>query len=301
LLDARRTPVTVAGVDRALAVFEVVVEAFEDAGARWRLPLDYVARFQFARGGALLDEREAGALQGLVVEAMRALEVPATGAARAHTDRALALEGARVREAIASRAALRELDLAAHVAAREGCEEAITLLASLAAERGVAPLEQELARTYVSNPESGEIVKGHAIVLAEMGLCAYSGRIVVDESLFDGDGAKDRRRAHILLRLAFLRELMAAIGRDEVELYRGAAHEGAVPASRVPSLVAATFSREVATSHFDGGPTTRTALLARQRVPVGRLFMTFLETAAMNDRYREAEAVLIGDPGNLAF
>ena len=25
--------------------------------------------------------------------------------------------------------------------------------------------------------------------------------------------------------------------------------------------------------------------------------MTFLETAAMNDRYREAEAVLIGDPG----
>ena len=39
------------------------------------------------------------------------------------------------------------------------------------------------------------------------------------------------------------------------------------------------------------------ALLVRQRVPVSRLFMTFLETAAMNDRYREAEAVLIGDPG----
>jgi hypothetical protein len=29
--------------------------------------------------------------------------------------------------------------------------------------------------------------------------------------------------------------------------------------------------------------------------------MTFLETPAMNARYQEAEAVLIGDPGNPAF
>jgi hypothetical protein len=29
--------------------------------------------------------------------------------------------------------------------------------------------------------------------------------------------------------------------------------------------------------------------------------MTFLETRAMNDRFREAEAVLIGDPDNRAF
>ena len=29
--------------------------------------------------------------------------------------------------------------------------------------------------------------------------------------------------------------------------------------------------------------------------------MTFLETPAMNDRYHEAEAVLIGDPANAAF
>jgi hypothetical protein len=29
--------------------------------------------------------------------------------------------------------------------------------------------------------------------------------------------------------------------------------------------------------------------------------MTFLETRSMNERYHEAEAVLIGEPGNLAF
>ena len=29
--------------------------------------------------------------------------------------------------------------------------------------------------------------------------------------------------------------------------------------------------------------------------------MTFLETAAMNARYREAEAILVADPANRAF
>jgi hypothetical protein len=36
-------------------------------------------------------------------------------------------------------------------------------------------------------------------------------------------------------------------------------------------------------------------------VPVSRLFMTFLETRELSLRFREAEAVLIGDPGNSAF
>jgi hypothetical protein len=124
---------------------------------------------------------------------------------------------------------------------------------------------------------------------------------VVDSALFEGEGAKERRRAHILLRLAFLRELMTLLGRSEVELYRGVSVDGALRPRRAPSLVAATFSREVAMSHFEGGPTTRTALVARQLVPASRLFMTFLETAAMNDRYHEAEAVLIGEAENPAF
>ncbi|HET6866786.1 MAG TPA: hypothetical protein VFH80_12785 [Solirubrobacteraceae bacterium] len=65
--------------------------------------------------------------------------------------------------------------------------------------------------------------------------------------------------------------------------------------------MSATLSREVATAHFDGGPTTRTAVLWRQAVPVTRLLMTFLETRAMNARFHEAEAVLIADPHNSAF
>jgi hypothetical protein len=51
----------------------------------------------------------------------------------------------------------------------------------------------------------------------------------------------------------------------------------------------------------NGGPGTRAADLWRQIVPCERLLMTFLETAALNARFKEAEAVLIGDHGNGAF
>jgi hypothetical protein len=168
-------------------------------------------------------------------------------------------------------------------------------------ERGLAELERAFAQTYVSNPASGEVVKGHAIVLAEMGLCPFAGTLVRDPGLFDGAGARERRRAHILARLAFLAELTALLGADELELYRAIAGEAELGPARPASLLAASFSREVAMAHFDGGPATRFALVMRQRVPAGRLFMSFLETAAMSGRYAEAEAVLIGAPGAALF
>jgi hypothetical protein len=86
-----------------------------------------------------------------------------------------------------------------------------------------------------------------------------------------------------------------------VVLYRGTATDGALQKAPAASFVSATFSREVATEHFEGGRNTKAAVLWRQEVPVNRLVMTFLETAEMNDRFKEAEAVLLGDPYNSAF
>jgi hypothetical protein len=56
LLDPRRTPVTVVAVRVETGQFTVRVDAFEDAGASWVVPLEDVARFQFARGGAARDD-----------------------------------------------------------------------------------------------------------------------------------------------------------------------------------------------------------------------------------------------------
>ena len=54
-------------------------------------------------------------------------------------------------------------------------------------------------------------------------------------------------------------------------------------------------------SHFESGSPTATRALYRQSVPVERLFMTYHETAPMNDRFKEAEAVLLYDGGNATF
>ncbi|MGE4055790.1 MAG: hypothetical protein AB7F99_13410, partial [Vicinamibacterales bacterium] len=45
----------------------------------------------------------------------------------------------------------------------------------------------------------------------------------------------------------------------------------------------------------------RTVAIYRQAVPIQRIVMTYLETEAMNHPYREAEAVLLTEPGNHAF
>jgi hypothetical protein len=79
------------------------------------------------------------------------------------------------------------------------------------------------------------------------------------------------------------------------------ASEGPLRKPAQSSFVSATFSLEVATAQFEGGPTTKAAVLWRQDVPVTRLVMTFLETREMSRRFKEAEAVLIGGPGGEAF
>ena len=192
-----------------------------------------------------------------------------------------------------------EVDVDRHVATREGHPRLYALLEEFATAQEVAD-EREFAETYVSNPASGEVLKGYAIVLAELGLCPFRGKIVRDAALFDPPRSKAQRAEHIISRLAFTQELWSSWGYEAVMLHRGAAVDG--PLARSSSaFVSATLSGEVAAAHYEGGPTTQTAVLWRQRVPISRLLMTFLETPQMNRRFHEAEAVLIADPSNTAF
>jgi hypothetical protein len=153
----------------------------------------------------------------------------------------------------------------------------------------------------VTNPRAGELVKGHAIVAAELGLCPYHGKAPRDPELFAGALSRARREEHLLARLAFTQELIELISARNLDLYRAASTEGAFRAQPRPTFVSATFSATVAEAHFKGGPMTRAAVLWRQRLPAQRTLMTFLETAALNERFREAEAVLLADPSNQAF
>jgi hypothetical protein len=297
LLDARRTPVAVTAVAPEVGAFEVEIGAFEDAGARWELSLEDVRRFQFAQGGAFASQEVVAELQRAAARFDRELVVDCDPAARTDTLRRIAT----VRQALKPQLVSQKIDVARHIAERRGHDALFDLLEATMSARRLEDLEERFSAAFVSNPRSGEFVKGHAIVLAELGLAPYRGQVVRNPDLFRGASSKSRRVEHAIVRLAFTQELWASLGNETVTLYRGMAAEGPLRKPAQSSFVSATFSLEVATAQFEGGPATKTAALWRQDVPVTRLVMTFLETREMSGRFKEAEAVLIGDPGGGAF
>jgi hypothetical protein len=156
---------------------------------------------------------------------------------------------------------------------------------------GLWDVEHGFSRGYVSNP--GSTVKGHRIVLAELGLAGYAGSVVRDPATFAGDWSRERRADHIVGRLGFVRALCERLGVTRVTLWRGFSTPSRLHRRDGRTFVSTSFAEAVSRSHYQAGGPGRTRVLVSRVVPVDRLFMTYLETAAMNDRFHEAEAVVI--------
>jgi hypothetical protein len=301
LLDARRTPVTIVDVAPERGSFVVRVEAFEDTGARWELGLEEIERFQFVRTATPVTDAVLAEIQASAARFDRDLSIECDQAVR--VDSLLRLQQSRddATAWLAKRTSELRIDVAEHVRRREGHPAVYALLNEFLIEHDLHELEHGFTGSFVTNPRAGEIVKGHAIVLAELGLCDYCGKTPRDPDLFTGPWSRPRRADHLLWRLAFTQALWLSLDRRELTLYRATATDGPLQPLRPATLISATFSREVADAHFQGGPTTRVAVLWRQRVRIERALMTFLETQAMNQRFHEAEAVLLADPSSGAF
>jgi hypothetical protein len=302
LLDARRTPVVVVAVDPSRGSFAVEIEAFEDRGARWELTLHEVGRIQFPVAAPTAPRAAVAALKEARERFSGQLRIDIDQSDRRATLEAIAVEQQRLAGRLAAWGVPQRVELGSYVSQRRGDPRLMSLLEGFLAERGVSELDREFAQSFVSNPRAGEIVKGHAIVLAELGLCAYHGEMARDPDLLRAPWSREARRVHLIARLAFTRALWAFWDVDTVILYRAAAADAPFGEDRLgDSFVSATFSSQVAEAHFEGGPSTVAAAMWRQRLTVDRVFMTFLETAALNERFLEAEAVLIADPANTLF
>lgn len=294
MLDARRTPVAVTAIQEETGHFELEVLAFEDSGARWQIELEKVDRFQFARRSSLASATKVKRYREAVERFDRPMSVPVNEEARSQTSR-------RIAGAKAAAAEWLPLGLRLDLDSRRGDVELARAFLAFLATQGLAEIELQFAERFVSNPSSGETVKGHRIVLADLGLVAYHGKVVRDPALFVEQWSREERAAHICARLGFVRAMFEAARLDRVTLYRGLSSEGALKPHPQRSLVSASFHREVAESLFEGGPATTTSVLYRQVVLVERVFMTYLETSAMNGAYLEAEAILLAEGANLAF
>jgi len=301
LLDPRRTPIRIVGLVPATGEFVVEILAFEDRGARWEVPYEEIDRYQFPRGSAEAVPSAVGEFEEAVRRFDEPLEIPADARERDRAEREILELRHAASEWLETRSRFLASGEPLEPRAREGIPALWADLRAFMEEHALWDVEDAIATQYVRNPHSGELVKGHRMVLAELGLAAFAGKKVRDPALFSGAWSRARRRKHILARLAFVRALFAKAGRPRVVLYRGLSWDGLPEPPRNGGLVSATFDLAVATSHFEGHGRMESGLLLRQAVPVERLFMSCLETVQMNEHYKEGEAVLFGDSGNQLF
>jgi hypothetical protein len=294
LLDPRRTPGVIEDYDPDCAMFRWRITAFEHNGRFWDVPAEDVARYQFDGGSKRLDEAGVKA----IVEAVSRFQAPLVIAPRVENrertetviEEAESFAGAWLKS---NSSFLREggrPDLDSRTGPSSLARDCSDYMESL----GMEEIERRSAENIVLNPDSGEWIKGMEIVLAEMGLAGYKGKIPRTHDIFEGPGAKENRSAWLIRRIAFVRAYFRLLGMDEVVLYRGMSVEN--PRS-LPSgaLTSYTFSLKVARSFcdFDRHGRSRESLLLKRTVPARRILMTYLETAAMNEDYREAEALVL--------
>ena len=299
LLDARRTPVRVVGLRPELAFFEVEVLAFEDRGARWELPMDAVERFQFMSSAMVADAATVADFTDAVSRFDKIVEIPVTDARRTVTLERLAGERLMVRDWFEEHSTWAHGDRVLDVNAVSGDPRLFDDLAAFMASRDLTAIETAFTRRYVSNPHAGEEVKGHAVVAAELGLAAYRGPPIRDPASIDGDWSRQRRAEHLLTRLAFVSTMFTVAGRADVELHRGMSFDGTVNWRPAGPFVSATFHRPIAESQAALGPRRSAGVLMSQRVEVERLLMTHYETTAMNEPFKEAEAVVLASPSTI--
>jgi hypothetical protein len=161
---------------------------------------------------------------------------------------------------------------------------------------GLSEQEKRTSKIYVLNPFSGEWIKGLQITFAELGLKEFIGTIPRTTDIFSGPGNKQLRQQYIIHRLAFVRALFKSFGYPEVVLFRGMAAEGNWQAHSHRFFSSWTFSKEVAEAFASRDEHSKHSYLLKRTFPVEKLFLTCVETTAMNGQYREHEAVVIHDP-----
>jgi len=302
LLDPRRTPIRVVDLLTPLGMFVIQIEDFEDRGALWEVPFEEVDRYQFAKGQKRTSEDVLSEIRRSVEQLDSPLRIVSDPVKREATVTRFRTLCAEVSSWIGNRSRfVSEGRLLPDPESREGDPVLYEDLQAFMAERSLLDMEEAFARQFVSNPHSGEMVKGHRVVLAELGVVSYEGRIIRDPELFDGDWSRERRADHILARRAFVQSVFRHLGQDHVVLYRGMSCPDRLRLPENLTFVSATFSLAVAKSHFDSADADSTGVLYRQSVPIERLFMTYYETEQMNRGFAEAEAVLLHDQDNVAF
>jgi hypothetical protein len=294
LIDARRTPGVIESVSPD-GFFRWRISAFEDKGEYWDVPLEDVVRYQFALDCRELSADRVNQLEAQIASFNRPLSIVAQPEQRAQTERIICeVEGSVVSWLYKNSKPVPAFSVLEELSENEA-QAIASSLTKYMQSCGLGEQEKLTAKTYVLNPFSGEWIKGLQIACAELGLKDFRGKIPRTADIFSGRGSKQLRQRYIIHRLAFVRAVFKSAGHKEVTLFRGMAAEGDWRVRSHRFFSSWTFSRTVAEAFSSSVADARHSYFIRRTLPIEKLFLTCVETAAMNRQYHEHEAVVIHD------
>ena len=294
LLDGRRTTGVIEKYFEDCGMFRWRITKYEDAGKYWDLPAESVKSFQFEKASLRLNDDQIKRINGLIMEFDKDIEIEAKEIDASNTEKEIKETKEEIEGWIKANSLFLKSGEEINFSSREGSKLLGKDLRSYMQSIGMLEVEIKTAETMVLNPNSGEWIKGMNIVLGEMGLITYRGKMPRTKDIFKGLGEKNNRKKYLINRLAFIRAYFSMLNIDEVVLYRGMSNEKKWRKVN-RTYLNCTFSLEVAKafSDFERESKYKNSYLVKMTYPIDKLFMTYLETEAMNRQYKEAEALVL--------
>jgi hypothetical protein len=280
--------------------FRWEISDFEDAGKHWDVTFERASAYQFKIGAPRLDLAEVVKLRSRIEALDQALAIDAGDEARLAIKRTFARETKEAALWLSEKSEFFKANAVIDFQCRIGPASLRADFNRFMAAHGLAEIEQRTAEIQVLNPHSGDWIKAMQIAMAEVGLKAYKGSQTRSPGAFAGIGSRENRSKYVIARMAFLRAAFHKMNLSCAELYRGMSTEREWQADTPGQYrfwSSWTFNRKVAEyfSDFAPGSWQKNSYLLKRSIPVEKLFMTFLETDAMNQQYSEAEAIVLHD------
>ncbi|HEY2476369.1 MAG TPA: hypothetical protein VGI19_16420 [Candidatus Cybelea sp.] len=295
LMDARRTPGVIESVSPE-GFFRWRISAFEDKGEYWDVPLEHVSRYQFALDASELPADRIKIIEAQIKALNRPLWIPIQPQRRSETESQISQVEKSVLGWLSRNSGSIPSKISLDALFSEQTQVIADALTHYMESSGLGQQEKLTSKIYVLNPYSGEWIKGLQIACAELGLKEFKGTIPRTTDIFSGPGNKQLRQKYIIHRLAFVRAVFKLLGYREVILFRGMAAEGNWQVHSRRFFSSWTFSKEVAEAFVSCNEHAKHSYLLKRTFPIEKVFLTCVETAAMNRQYREHEAVVIHDP-----
>lgn len=293
LLDTRRTPGYIEEYFEDTAMFRWRITDFEDKGNYWDVPAEDIKMFQILKNSIELELEDVDRITMKIKQFNNTISITATKDNKKITEEKITIAEKNIicwfENGVNS--AINELRL--DLDSKEGNETLIKNLKCFMKSIELDYIEEKTTSEIVLNPNS-EWIKGIKIILAELGIVSYKDKILRQTEIFNEVGGKQIVLQYIINRIAYLRAYFRMLNIDEVILYRGMSTAGDWFDYYEKSITSWTFNLDVALSFADLDKSSKgkNCYVLKRSVPVENLFMTYLETEAMNKQYKESEAIL---------